>query len=139
MNSTRRFAFSILAACGALASTGLHADDAPARLSRDELAAFLPGTEVTHVSRAGSLRRWKNEADGTFVASSDNKKYGSATGASYASASGTWRVSDEGRYCIQIDWRKEAESWCSYIVKGPDGSFYLGTVDDARRIEFKRP
>ena len=41
MNSTRRFAFSILAACGALASTGPQADDAPARLSRDELAARI--------------------------------------------------------------------------------------------------
>ena len=121
------------------AAASAFADDEPARMSRDELLAFIPGTEVSHVNRFGSQRRWTNGADGKFVASSDNKKFGSAMGSSSASAPGTWRISDEGRYCVSIEWKREAENWCSYIVKGPDGQFYLGTVDAARRIEFKTP
>ena len=122
-----------------LAASPLIADDTGQRLGRDELAALLPGAEVTHISRAGSVRHWTNGPDGKFVASSDNRKFGSATGSSSATASGTWRLSDEGRYCVQIAWRREPESWCAYILRGPDGAYYLGAVEDARRIEFRRP
>lgn len=134
-----RTARAALAAGLVLAVSPLQAEEAGQRMSRDELAALLPGAEVTHVSRAGSVRHWTNGPDGKFVASSDNRKFGSAMGSSSATASGAWRISDEGRYCVQIDWRREAENWCSYIVRGPDGSFYLGAVADARRIEFRRP
>lgn len=129
-------AAAILLTCTAASAL---ADETPVRMSRDELLAFIPGTEVSHVNRFGSQRRWTNGADGKFVASSDNKRFGNSTGSSNASAPGTWRISDDGRYCISIDWRREAENWCSYIVKGADGQFYLGTVDEARRIEFKTP
>lgn len=125
-----------LLACAALPAI---ADDAPVTMSRDELLAFIPGTEVSHVNRFGSQRRWTNGEDGKFVASTDNKKYGSALGSYNVSAPGTWRINDEGRYCVTIEWKREAENWCSHIVKGPDGQFYLGSVDPARRIEFKKP
>lgn len=137
MNNTRSVRAMLLAGL-MLAAAPLLADDGQ-RLSRDELATLLPGAEVTHVSRGGSLRKWTNGPDGKFVASSDNKKFGSVAGSSSATAPGTWRISDEGRYCVQIDWRREAENWCSYIVKAPDGAYYLGAVEDGRRIEFRRP
>lgn len=130
---------SLVLACCALSAPSLWADDEPVPMSREELLAFLPGTMVTHVNRSGSLRRWTNEADGKFIASTDGKKHGNVLGSGASSAPGTWRVSDEGRYCIQIDWKRDDEKWCSSIVKGPDGSFYLGKVEDAKRIEFKRP
>ncbi len=120
-----------------LCSAGF-AQEEGTRLSRDELLAFLPNAEVTSYSRAGSVRRWKNEPDGKFVASTDNKKYGNPMGNSSATASGTWQVNDDGKYCIKIDWKREAEDWCAAIIKTADGSFYLNRVDPARKIEFKK-
>ncbi len=108
------------------------------RLSRDELLAFLPNAEVTSYSKAGSVRRWKNEPDGKFVASTDNKKYGGPMGNSSATAAGTREVNEQGKYCIRIDWKREAEDWCAYIVMAADGNYYLNRVDPARKIEFKK-
>ena len=47
---------------------------------------------------------------GSFVASSDNRKYGSAAGTSNATAPGTWNISDDGKYCVQIEWRRVSEN-----------------------------
>lgn len=108
------------------------------RLSRDELLAFLPNAEVTSFSKAGSVWRWKNGPDGKFVASTDNKKYGGPLGGSSSSAVGTWEVNEQGKYCIRIDWKRETEDWCAYIVKDADGGYYLNRVDPTRKIEFRK-
>lgn len=128
----------LLALCGALAATGAWAESEGVRLSRDELMTLIPGSETHHVSSAGSVRSWKNTPDGTFVAASDNRRYGSAMGTGNATAPGTWSVSEDGKYCVQIEWRRLSEKWCSAIVKGEDGSYYLNSVDPAKRIEFVR-
>jgi hypothetical protein len=107
-------------------------------MTKEELLAFLPGTKVTHTSKAGSLRRWTNEPDGKFIASSDNKKYGSAVGNQGVSRPGTWKVDDEGKYCIEIDWKRWTESWCAYVLKGAEGAYYLNVADDSHRIEFSK-
>ena len=102
-------------------------------MTRAELQSFLPGTNVTHTNKGGSLRRWTNEADGTLVASTQQQgKYGSAYGTSSVSAPGTWIVDEKGKYCIQIDWKREEEKWCSSILKAGD-SYYLGSVDPRKR------
>lgn len=107
-----------------------------AKLTAEELKALLPGTKVTHHSKEGSLRRWTNNSDGNFVASSDNKKFGSALGTSSRSAPGTWRVSDEGKYCIAIEWGRVSENWCAFVLKTAGGEFYLNEVEPSRKIEF---
>ena len=99
---------------------------------------LIPGSETHHVNSAGSVRSWKNAPDGTFVAASDNRRYGSAMGTGNATGPGTWSVSEDGRYCVQIEWRRLTEKWCSAIVKGDDGGYYLNSVDPAKRIEFVR-
>ncbi len=38
-------------------STVAVADDAAVKMTKDELLAFLPGTNVTHVNKGGSTRR----------------------------------------------------------------------------------
>lgn len=131
-------ALHLLVAGCALATPLAWAEGEGVRLSRDELQALIPGSETHHTSSAGSVRIWKNAADGSFVASSDNRKYGSAAGTSNATAPGTWNISDDGKYCVQIEWRRVSEKWCSAIVKGDDGAYYLNSVDPAKRIEFVR-
>lgn len=121
-----------------VAASPVLADGAAAKMSKEELLAFLPGTEVVYTTRAGSLHRWNNAPDGKFVASTDNRKYGGATGLHGGTAPGTWRVDDDGKYCVQIDWSRELEKWCAYIIKADDGAYYLNSVDPARRIGFTK-
>lgn len=112
------------------------ADDGGQRVKGDELKALVTGAKVLHVSRYGSTRRWVNEADGTLVASTDNKNYGGATGMKGGTHPGKWSINAEDKYCLQIDWKREAEDWCASIVKGPDGAYYLNSIDPAKKIEF---
>lgn len=123
----------------AIFSANVVAQDVGTRMSREELLAFLPGTKVSHISpTSGSLRRWANEPDGRFVASTDAKGYmGNLLGTQSGSARGTWSVNDQGKYCIEIDWRGvNPEKWCSSILKTADGNYYLGVVAQKSRIEF---
>ncbi len=117
--------------------TATATDDATV-LTRQELLDLLPGTQAEYLTKGGSLHRWKNEQDGTFVASTDNKKYGSALGTQSVTAAGTWRVDDRGKYCVSIEWKREPESWCARILRTADGAYYLNTVDPARKIELHR-
>lgn len=128
----------VIAFVASVAAGNVLAQDSAVKMTKDELLAFLPGTKVTHTSKGGSLRRWTNEPDGKFIASSDNKKYGSAMGSQGASRPGSWKVDDEGKYCIEIEWKRETESWCAYVLKSADGAYYLNVADDKHRIEFSK-
>lgn len=114
------------------------AQDTVRRMSRDELQAFLPGTKVTHLNKGGSERHWVNNPDGTLYANTNNKIFGSPTGTQSAGSAGKWEINELGQYCIHIDWKRVDEKWCSYIGKGDDGSYYLGTSEERRKIEFAR-
>lgn len=129
----RRFV-ALVVAC--LATSLVVADEGAVKMTREELLTFLPGARVTHVNSGGSTRVWTNNPDGTLMASSDGKKYGGAFGAP-GSSSGSWKVNDEGKYCVSIDWKREAENWCSSILKATDG-YYLAKVDPSRKIQFAK-
>lgn len=120
----------------AMLCSSVLAEEAGLRLSKDELTALVTNTESSYLTRSGSLQRWRNDPSGKFVASTDNKKHGGAMGMRASSAPGSWRINDEGKYCVQIEWRRDTEDWCAFIVKGEDGSYYLTRVDPARKIEF---
>ncbi len=122
-----------------VASFAAVADEAGTNLSGDELRKLVTGATVTHVSRSsGSLRRWKNEPDGNFMATSDNKKFGSAMGTQSGTSPGTWSINDEGKYCVRIDWKRVEEKWCAFIVRAADGGYYLNSVDPGLKIEFSK-
>ena len=127
----------IFAAISVLALGGVHAQESGTKITGDELRALVTGANVTHVSRYGSLRRWTNAPDGTFVASTSNQKHGGAMAHS-SSGSGKWSINSDGKFCIEIDWKRELENWCAFIIKGEDGAYYLGKVDPARKIEFTK-
>jgi len=126
----------IVTAISVLAVVGVRADEAGSRVVGDELRVLVNGANVTHVTRAGSERRWTDEADGTLVASTTNKKHGSAMGGA-RTAQGKWSVSADDKFCVEIDWKREDEKLCAAIIKA-DGGYYLNAVDPARRIEFSR-
>lgn len=139
----RRNSILFLSVSGCLMlSTGLHAEEPGARLGKAELASLLPGTKAVYVIKGGSTHAWTNEPDGKFVASSDAKTIsGTGMGGGYT-ATGTWRISDDGKYCIKIDWRRYPESWCRSLYRTADGGYYLTDSDEPgsprRKIELTK-
>lgn len=102
-------------------------DGGAVRLPAHELSSIIRvGVEVqTYAPGTGSYRLWTNDASGTFIASrrggtSDSKSQGT----------GTWKVTDAGEYCVEIDWRTRkgapdhTEKWCRVLWRF-DGALYL--------------
>jgi len=127
----------VFATISLLAVLGARADEAGTKITGEELRSLANGANVTHVNRFGSLRRWTNEPDGTLLAWSSNQKHGSAM-STPRSGHGRWSIDDKGKYCIEIDWKRDDEKWCAFIVKAADSSYYLNSVDPSRKIEFAK-
>lgn len=99
-------------------------------LAKDELLQLLPGAKMSRVSARGNTHYWQNDADGTFIISSDNKDRGKGS----STARGKWHISDDGRYCVLIEWKTvDNEEWCRYIVRA--GDVYYGTKSDKTGTE----
>lgn len=96
------------------------ADEARTPVSKGELTLLLTGAKVVSVSGRGNQRVWINDPSGSFVASSNN-----AAGAGQAStAQGKWHVSDDGRYCVLLEWRSQGpEQWCRFLFRSGDAYF----------------
>jgi hypothetical protein len=125
------FAFAATLANGQTA-TVLRDLDALGRvtLTKDELAQLLPNASMRRVSVSGNNQSWKNDSGGTFVISSDNKSMNLRN----STASGKWHISDDGRYCVLIEWKRvETEEWCRYIVKA--GNDYYSTKSEKIETE----
>lgn len=134
-NAMSKLAFAVL---GSLVAMSALAQDSAVKMTRDELLSFLPGTKVTHISSGGSERHWTNEPDGSLYATTNNKNYGSATGSQATGKAGRWKVSDEGKYCVEIDWKRASEDWCASVLKGVGDAYYLNKVDDKHKIVFAK-
>lgn len=135
-----------LTVAGFLAMTGALAD-APAvlgdlnalnaeKLTREQLEQQLPGAKMTRKNASsGSTHNWRNDPDGTFIVSTDNRSGAggmSITGGSATTAPGKWHVSPDGRYCVTIEWKRVAtEDWCRYVFKTSDG-YYMSKSDNNR-------
>lgn len=137
MPRLRTTVFSVFALAGAAASAqeaSVLADlDAAGRvtLTKDELTALLPRAKMSRTSGRGNTHFWKNESDGSFIISSDNRHTG---GGRPTTAQGKWHIADDGRYCVLIDWKTIAtEEWCRYIVKS--GADHYGTKSDKTGTE----
>ena len=102
-----------------------------ATLSKDELGQLLPNAKMSRSSGKGNTHFWKNDSDGTFIISSDNKDKPSGR---HSTAQGKWHISDDGRYCVLIEWKiNPTEEWCRYIVKS--GADYYSTKSDKTGTE----
>ena len=91
----------------------------PRKLSKDEVTQLLTGAKMSRVSGRGNQHYWTNEPGGNFVISSDNTGAGAVVrGAGQPStAPGKWHISDDGRYCVVIEWSavptEIGVAWCS--------------------------
>ena len=109
------------------------------QLGADELKQLMAGAKVVSRTNAGSTRRWENKADGTFTASSDN--VGLVGRSRPSSGNGTWRVADNGTFCVEIQWNVTPEKWCRYIFKAADKYYGFYKLDDsaqAYELEFSK-
>ncbi len=120
-----------------LATLGAVAQDAGEKVTGEELRSLVTGAKVVHVNSYGSVRRWTNEPDGGLQASTTSTNYGSAMSRGDSSP-GKWSINSDGKFCLDIDWSREAEKWCAFIVKAADGGYYIGSVKPGRKIEFSR-
>ena len=126
----------ILLASMALIGTAVHADNmvlgdleskSPKKLSKEETTELLTGAKVSRVSERGNTHLWTNDAGGSFVVSSAG---GTGDFGRAATARGKWKISDEGRYCVLIEWKGlPNEEWCRYILQTTDG--YYGSSSDS--------
>ena len=109
----------------------------PKILSKDELQQLMPGAKLSRVSASGNTHIWTNEPDGSFIVSSDNRNLpsgGNVMGTRGSSAPGKWHISDDGRYCVLIEWRSvNSEEWCRYVFQTSDG--YYATKSDKTPTE----
>jgi hypothetical protein len=110
------------------------------QLSADDLKQLMPGAKVVSRTNAGSTRLWQNGADGTFIAGSDGR--GVSGGRTMpGTGTGTWRVADNGRLCVAIQWTRINEDWCRYIFKSGDKYYGFGKLEDtapASEFEFSK-
>lgn len=98
----------------------------PVVLTREELAQLLPGARVSKLTNRGNTHTWVNDTSGSFVARSDGRSSSGVAG----SAPGKWHISDDGRYCILVEWKGAPEEWCRVILKA--GSGYYAAASDKK-------
>ncbi len=115
--------------------SGIAMADGGQPLSRDELQQLLPGAQVQILRSNGDKMSWTNAADGTLDA---HWQSGDPTNkhAYNGSGAGTWKISDDGKFCAHIEWRKgHVTDWCRPVVKQDDGSYALeGPADEKAQI-----
>jgi hypothetical protein len=92
----------------------------PVTLTKAELQQLLPGAKMARVSANGSNQSWSNDSDGTMIVHSDNRMFSSGR----TTTSSKWHISDDGRYCVLIPWKRVAtEEWCRFVIKTSSGYF----------------
>ena len=100
--------------------------EALAPLSREDVAQLLQGATVDFTSARGNRLNWKNDLDGTMLASSVSSKGRGTT------TKGSWKIDEKGRFCVSIGWPSNLEEWCRYVVKDSD-NYYI-TRSNGERI-----
>lgn len=107
------------------------------QLTTVELNDLMPGAKVISRTQAGSTRTWQNKLDGTLSASSDGRGVTGGKNA-YATGGGTWKISDNGRWCVKIDWPRNADDWCRVMFKVGDKYYGVWKLEDTgQTMEFE--
>lgn len=132
-------AFSVVAFSAEQTVLGGDIFDKGSKLSIDEIKSMITvDTEVEQINGStGGIRRWKNNADGKFIAS----RQAAFGGGTPVSGQGEWKLTDNGQYCVQIEWRPrrggpEQENWCRTLWR-LDDAIYLAPTDLAPNRERK--
>ena len=110
-------------------NAGAFAQDAPP-LSKDELQQIVPGSKVTSTGVSGAQRNWTNDPDGTLIANASLPMGKRTT----STARGDWHVSDDGQYCVHIEWKSVTERWCVPIQKTAEGKYAMVKAANAAAL-----
>lgn len=99
-------------------------DRGAVRVPVDAVKALLAaGARIETIApTSGNTQLWTNEPSGNFIASSKGKLGATST------AQGTWKVTDDGLYCVEIAWKGGGEQWC-HAVYLLDSATYLAPAD----------
>ncbi len=104
--------------------------DKAKKLTADEIKTIIVNdVEVEQIngSTAG-IRRWRNNPNGKFIAS----RVAASGGGAAVTGEGEWKLTENGQYCVQIEWRPRAgpqlENWCRTLWKFED-ALYLAPTD----------
>jgi len=140
----------------ALAAVGANAQDepqtvlrdleskSPKKLSKEEVTALMTGAKMSRISGRGNVHNWSNDTDGSFVVSSDNRGAGAVRASGRpTTSSGKWHISDDGRYCVLIEWKGvPTEEWCRFILQTSDGYYSVRSdsvgTERAHKLEIKK-
>lgn len=101
------------------------ADPSAVRLSAQELRELANAGSITQVfvdypKRMGWTKRWANRPDGsTTLGLRDVQNRWTFL------AEGTWRIREDGAYCVDVQWKTSREQWCRGVYRVADG-LYLG-------------
>jgi hypothetical protein len=107
----------------------------PHTLSVDEVKSFMPGARVSRLGQTGNTVFWTNESDGSLIATSDNRSYGSVRS---SQSHGKWNITDDGRYCVFIDYQRvQPEQWCRFIIKTSDGFYGASSTSNGAQKVYK--
>ncbi len=110
--------------------TGAELFDKGKKLGADEIKTIIVNdVEVEQINgNTAGIRRWKNNADGKFIAS----RVAAFGGGAAVTGLGEWKLTENGQYCVQIEWRPrsgpEQETWCRTLWKFED-ALYLAPLD----------
>lgn len=111
------------------------------QLSAEEVQQLVPGAKVTSVSASGVTRRWENSADGKFVAFGLDPTTTTPRMRNFQGL-GSWRIGDNGKYCVTLEWTKGTEQWCRVLFKVDDKYYGVKSADnenaDTHELEFRR-
>lgn len=101
-------------------------------LSKADLESLLPGSVYSDESDRYNLR-YSNKADGVLDVSGIPRFGGSRENPPW-NAVGTWRVSDQGQYCVEFKTQRGTETkYCMQLwAMGSDYFMTLGRADDAK-------
>ena len=128
------FALPLLAQAENLHLSDLKSQNA-VQLTADDLRQLMAGAKIARHNDAGSLRRWTNEPDGKFVASSDFRRDPNLIRQRMSSGGkGTWHIGDNATYCVAIEWGRGSENWCRYIFKAGDRYYGVKSLVDGAGI-----
>lgn len=116
----------------------------PKKLSKEEATELLTGAKMSRISERGNVHNWSNDSDGKFVVSSDNRGAGAVRASGRpTTSSGTWQISDDGRYCVLIEWKGvPTEQWCRFILQTTDGYYAANATsvgtERVHKLEIKK-
>ncbi len=105
----------------------------PKKLSVEEVRQLLPGAKMRRVTPRGWVNTWTNDSGGQFVANAFNLTPGVSRSTAGSTSRGKWHISDDGRYCVLIEWAGNypTEEWCRYVLQTSDG-YYLTKSDQVK-------